>query len=290
MNGYRIPDIARKYVEYDMIRTYTELPDFPDFRARLLHAFLSHGRKTAVHSELFALVVSLVQMGLDTHDLIDTGESRRPEKEMRSRQLKVLAGDYFSSRFYQLLSQAGQIEMIRSISGAVCEVNRRKMLLYERMKQLRMTAEDYFAHCVRLKTELFDIFVSVIEERLARLWPELLHGLSRCEVVVHELARMDSPEQFHRSWGFWHVMQEGTPEERCELAERTPESGFVQLLDAKYQLREQLADKLRAAVSQMNGIAGRMESDRLARELKSIGDAFLRPFGSVQTAVYNERR
>jgi len=290
MSEYRIPEMARKYVEYDMIRTYTDLPEFPDFRARLLHAFLEGGRKTALHSELYALVVSLVQMGLDTHDMIDTEGDRRPEKEMRSRQLKVLAGDYFSSRFYHLLSQAGQIDMIRRISGAVCEVNRRKMMLYERMKQLRVTAEDYFAQCVRLKSELFAIFDSVAEERVARVWPELLHGISRCEVVLQELGRMDSPERFHRSWGYWHVMQEGTPEERSALAAREQETGFIQSLAAKYQLHALLADKLRAAVAHMNAIAARLESDKLAGELLAAGEAFLRPFASVQPVVHYERR
>ncbi|MFD1905584.1 heptaprenyl diphosphate synthase component 1 [Paenibacillus rhizoplanae] len=34
---------------------------------------------------------------------------------MRTRQLKVLAGDYFSSWFYHLLARHGQIEMLGTL-------------------------------------------------------------------------------------------------------------------------------------------------------------------------------
>ena len=54
-----------------MIQAHTELPEFPDTRTRLLFTFLSNQRTPLLHSELYALVVSLVQLGMDTHDMID---------------------------------------------------------------------------------------------------------------------------------------------------------------------------------------------------------------------------
>jgi heptaprenyl diphosphate synthase len=289
MKPYRIPEIAKKYVEYDMIQNHTELPEFPDSRVRLLLAFLMNERHSEPNSELYALVVSLVQLGMDTHDLIDTDSQRGPEKEMRSRQLKVLAGDYFSSRFYNLLSQAGQIEMIRKLSGAVCEVNRLKMNLYIKMKNLRVSAEDYITQCIALKSELFSVFGGLVEERFARMWPEILHGFSHCEVVLQELARMDAPGRFHRSWGYWQVMQEGSEEDRRQLAERPQEEGLIRSLIAKYDLRSQLHNKLRVSVDHVLQMAGRLDSDKLVKELYQIGESFLRPFAS-SAAAYNETR
>ena len=132
MNSYRIPEIAKQYTEYDMIQTHTDLPDFPEFRTRLLFAFLNGNNKLSSSSELFTLATSLVQLGLDTHDLVTVSNDVKEKKAARSRQLKVLAGDYFSSRFYQSLAQAGQIEMIKQLSNAICEVNRLKdEYLYE---------------------------------------------------------------------------------------------------------------------------------------------------------------
>lgn len=167
MKTYRIPEIAQKYVDHDIIQAHTALPDFPDARLRLLYAFLNEQEPHKTHSELYTLVVSLVQLGMDTHDLIDTDLERRTEPEMRSRQLKVLAGDYFSATFYQLLSQAGQIDMISKISGAVSEVNRLKVNLYVRMRQLKMSAEEYLSLTVQLKATLFEIFSGVLEGSLS---------------------------------------------------------------------------------------------------------------------------
>ncbi len=288
MKSYRVPEIARKYVEYDMIQNHTDLPEFPDSRARLLFAFLSSGNNPSQWNELYPLVVSLVQLGLDTHDMIDAG-GNRPASEMRSRQLKVLAGDYFSSRFYHLLSQAGQIDMIRKISDAICEVNQVKLNLYTRMNQLKVTAEEYIGTCTELKTGLFRLFGGLLEERISRIWPDLLHGFSRCEVVLAELDRVETPERFDGSWGYWHIMHEGTEEERTRLAQPAREASFVLALVAKYDIRSQLLDKLRTASHNLQQIVRGLDSDRLTEELARIGEQFQRPF-AAQPVAYNEMR
>ncbi|MBW7473448.1 heptaprenyl diphosphate synthase component 1 [Paenibacillus oenotherae] len=289
MKSYRIPEIAKKYVEYDMIQTYTELPAFPDSRIRLLFAFLANQRTPQPSIELYSLAASLVQLGMDTHEMIDSESGHVSEREMRSRQLKVLAGDYFSSRFYQLLSQAGEVDMIRRLSSSICEVNRLKMNLYTRMQQLKVTAEDYLNQCVQLRTELFQAFTGILDDGVARIWSELLQGIGRCEVVADELSRTDMPERFDGSWGFWHVLHEGSDEEKRKLAEKSGEPAFIPSLLVKYNIRSQLADQLKKSVDHVQAVASRLESDKLVRELMQIGDVFLRPLIPA-ASVLNERR
>ncbi|NBD22588.1 heptaprenyl diphosphate synthase component 1 [Paenibacillus glycinis] len=288
MKPYKIPEIAKKYVEYDMILAHTELPAFPDLRARLLFVFLSNQRTPLLHSELYTLVASLVQLGMDTHDMIDES-GRVAEKEMRSRQLKVLAGDYYSSRFYQLLAQAGQVGMIRRISDGVCEVNKLKVNFYMKMKQLKLSAEEYLNQCVQLKTELFTVFTEILDEKMARVWTELLQGLGRCEVVLDEWNRCDKPDRFNGSWGYWHILNVGTEEEKRKLADKHDEPSFISSLLAAYEIRGQLAEKLKHSVAQVQAIVGRLDSDKLMRELQQIGETFLRPLLPAASAL-NERR
>ena len=103
-----ITELAKKYVEYDMISTHTELPDFPAPRVHLLYSFLTDSETGSQKSvENCALAAFLVQSGMDTHDQIDLGGEQQ-ESKMRARQLKVLAGDYFSSVFYALLAATGK--------------------------------------------------------------------------------------------------------------------------------------------------------------------------------------
>jgi heptaprenyl diphosphate synthase len=289
METYRIPEMASKYINYDMFQIYTELPAFPDFRVRLLYAFLANEQQVKQHSELYALAASLVQLGLDTHDLIDTDTEQKKEKAMRSRQLKVLAGDYFSSRFYHLLAREGQIDVIKKLSGAVCEVNRLKMSLYMRMKQLRVTAEEYIHTCVKLKSELFEVFAGMLEERSKLQWPALVQGFAHCEVMVSELERIEETGQFKESWGYWHVLHSGTEEEKRRLQECTEEDMIVHELLIKYDIRKQLVSQLRGAVTHVQSLAGRLESDKLVQELCQIGEAYLRPLPATAPA-FNEMR
>lgn len=276
MKSYRIPELTSKYVEYDMIQMHTELPTLADLRVRLLHIFLGDNRTLSKFSELYAIVISLVQLGMDTHDMIDTDLGKRSMREMRARQLKVLAGDYFSSRFYYLLAQAGQIDMVSRISGAVCEVNRLKVNLYTKMKQLKVTAEDYLNQMIQLKSELFAIFQPFLDGALSRQWPELLHHVSKCELVVEELQRSESPANFRNSWAYWHVMQEGTEEERARLSESEQEPAFIQGLVLKYNIRNQLTAKLQAASESIRHTAKRLESDSLSGELSLLLEGYMK--------------
>lgn len=289
MKTYRVPEIAQKYVEYDMIQEHTALPELANARLRLLHVFLSQQQSLQTHSELFTLVVSLVQLGMDTHDLIDTQQEQRTEAEMRSRQLKVLAGDYFSATFYQLLSQAGQIEMIAKISSAVSEVNRLKVNLYIRMRQNKLSAEDFLGYSVQIKSTLFHIFSDLLEGTLSRVWSEVLNGLSRCEVLVDEIARSESSDRFDQGWAYWHFMQVATDEERQQLTMRTYECAFIHGLAEKYNVRSQLRAKLKLSADSVQAAAGKLESDKLLGELTSIVDTLLHE-QTGYTPALNETR
>lgn len=269
MKQYRVPLLTDKIASYDMIQLHTDLPDQSGPRLQLLYAFLNQQPSLSAHGELYTLATSLVQLGLDTHDMVDTNTERRPEKEMRSRQLKILAGDYFSAQFYSLLAKAGQIDMITRISGAVCEVNRLKVNLYMRMRQLKVTADEYFSLAVQLRSGLFQHFAGVLGGTMARLWPDLLEGVSRCEVALDEIKRSECPKRFDKSWAYWHVLQVGTEEERHQLSVLSDEQNFslIKILAEKYHVRNLLAAKLKQSAESVIALASKLESDKLIGEL-----------------------
>jgi len=293
MKLYTIPEIAKKYIEHDVIIEHTTLPELSDLRTRLLFALLSNQHPPHVQRELYPLVALLVQLGMDTHDTIDADSGRVSEREMRSRQLKVLAGDYFSSRFYQLLAQSGQIGMITKISEGVCEVNRLKMNLYMKMKQLKVTAEDYLEQCVRIKTELFHSFTAVLDGTVAKLWPELLESVGRCEVVAEEISKSKPEETFIGSWGYWQVLAQGTDEERRRLLENGAEPAYVSSLLSKYNVHSILSEKLKQAAQHILAMAvsleDKLEYSGVVQELKAIGESFLHQVTTV-TPAWSERR
>jgi heptaprenyl diphosphate synthase len=290
MTRVRINQMANKYMNHDMIRLHTELPEFPDGRISLLYTVLSHQSVAASQKELLTLVTSLVQMALDTHDLVDN-ESNPGNSgilSMRAQQLKVLAGDYFSSRFYHLLAKAGQIDMIRHLSEAVCDINRLKMIFYAKVKQMKMNAEEYLHYSAELKSGLFLTFTGFMSGLYERLWPELVERFSRCEVLLQELRKVESLSALGGSWGVWHVLQEGTEEDRRALQDRGDDHNLIKSMLHKYDVAEKLGVLLRHSTGQLQTLLGRLQSDKLLRELQPLIEPFVQVTGPQRATALKE--
>lgn len=276
MNTNSIADATKRYTEYDMIRDHTELPELPNFRTQLLYTFLHKSSDFDRQSELYAVVASLAQMGLDTHDLVSETNDRKEKKEARSRQLKVLAGDYFSSRFYWLLAQAGQVEMTRHMATAICEVNRLKMNLYTRMRGWKMTADEYIQHAVGIKMQLFLAFSRLLEGLKPNSWQDMLQGYTSCEVLLDELRRIERDDDLRSGWAFWHLLQIGTKEEKKQLQSEEADSGKLRSLLHKYNVRATLCQMLETQFQLLSNKIREFESEKLVGELYQIGEPFVR--------------
>ena len=268
MKPYRIPEMATKYIAYDMIHRYTGLPAFAESRTRLLYAALASKPATSQHSELYALVAGLLQLGLDTHDWIDTDRSIGSEADMRARQLKVLGGDYFSGRFYHLLAQAGELAAVQTLSAAAYEINRLKMDQYIAMQQEQLDGERYIAFGVAQRAELLLAFTSLLDDELAACWPLLVETVSRAELLAAELDRLHDPAGFHWGLGYWLLQQEAQA--------------------SRADIHERLADELKQSVAQLYDYAETLGAG-MAAEVRGIGDALLSA-PHILAPAFNETR
>lgn len=110
---------------------------------------------------LHCVATALLQMGLDLHERVSV-EPERAVQGMRSRQLFVLAGDYFSSLFYRFLAENGEIRTISRLSEAVCEVNEAKMELYALLDNRQLSPLTYIGFIRRIRgglpSALSDLF------------------------------------------------------------------------------------------------------------------------------------
>ncbi len=286
MTFFQIKDKAKQYTEYDMIQAYVDLPEFPNNRTQLLYAFLST-RYQQPQSELFALVTSLVQMGLDTHDTIAAEASDYAASGLkdRTRQLSVLAGDYFSGRFYQLLAQAGQIDMIRKLSNAICEVNRIKLTLYMKMKQFKCTAEDYLKQTVSIKTQLFLTFNHWLDGQHQAVWSDVLASFTRCEVISEEIRRLKCVNDFKHSWAYWFIFQQATDDEREQLmnAEGLDESRVREVVE-QYQIGQVLKGMLSIHITELQTCIEKHTAGTLTQELRNMLNPFLHLVTPVKVA------
>ncbi|MBW4082836.1 heptaprenyl diphosphate synthase component 1 [Paenibacillus sp. S150] len=273
MKPYRIPQLAKPYIDYDMIQRHTELPPFSDGRSHLLYIFLSHGSPSVLQNgELFTLVTGLVQLGLDTHESIDRTQDEPGGDPMRSLQLKVLAGDYFSGWFYHLLAKQEQIEMVGILSAAIADLNVMKANLYGKIKGRLLSAEQYLRHTVQLNMRLFLSFTPVIEESLTGLWEKLLAEFSQYETALLELRRGDDPVNAFEGYCYWKVLETAAEEERRLLLEQKLDLKDWKKLKMKYKCDSLLTDKLHGSLQSIQGLLQGVKDENLFSELSAALD------------------
>ncbi|HIW31816.1 MAG TPA: heptaprenyl diphosphate synthase component 1 [Candidatus Paenibacillus intestinavium] len=261
MKKYSVADAAKPYVSYDMIHAHTELPSYSEPRLQLLYAVLAQSKETRERSELFSLVTALVQLGMDTHDLVDTETGQRTETQMRSRQLKILAGDFFSARFYQLLAVKGEIELISILSKAVADVNRLKITFYTAAESASLTAEHYLMNRISLKSELFVPFQKYLSQPIAKVWKELLQQVTAFEVMHDELGNIFGAGGYARSFAYWNLHNMVTSAEEKKMLQQNS----YKLLVDKYHVRSYMLDYLHTAYEAVISI---LEAEQLI-ELKN---------------------
>lgn len=128
-------DNYRKLLDKKLYDTYIhqhlDYPVIDEEKWKLLRFFIEqHKSLTDLQREKYMITTMLVQIALDTHDLVPVKQTAENEKEIIEKQLQVLSGDYYSGLYYQILAEAGEIEFIRILANAIREINERKVRLY----------------------------------------------------------------------------------------------------------------------------------------------------------------
>lgn len=284
MNLQHISNLAQKYVGYDMITKHTDLPDFPVPRVHLLYTFLNaHQQEQALNAaQSCALASFLVQLGLDTHDLIDQNDGAIEDELMRSRQLKVLAGDYFSSVFYEILAEEGNITTIASMSAAICEVNRMKVSLYTKLKTMSLSAEQYLKDKVSLKMGLFVSFTGSLDKSLQNVWKLLLAQFSCLEIVLEELDPESTLPEKRMSYTYLKIMETGSSEDKEKLSKsKVGLEEWTRLL-SKYNIADQFKMMFTTTLEEIQSLMADSQVEKLHLQLaelvQNLNDSFRSKF------------
>src|SRR5699024_3634853 len=79
--------------------------------------------------EKYMITTMLVQIALDTHDLVTDkkNDTVEPLSVESTRQLTVLAGDYYSGLYYLLLAEIEDYQLIHALAIAIKEITELKL-------------------------------------------------------------------------------------------------------------------------------------------------------------------
>lgn len=145
-------------MEIDVLQTlhqrtlekYTAGPSID--RARLFFLLLPFfdGKQWSNDIEDSAKTVAIVYAALHAHDQVE-----EDSPISKSQQLTVLAGDFYSGIYYQMLSNSNNIKLIQLLASGIIGVSEKKASLYEK---IIMPVSGIEAAVEVIETKLLDIF------------------------------------------------------------------------------------------------------------------------------------
>lgn len=99
----------------------------------------------------YIVTTMLVQIALDTHESVEN--QALPPEQLKSRQLTILAGTYYSGLYYQILAEIDDINMIRTLAEGIMDVNEHKISVYSNSRD---TVESLMESLKKTESSLFD--------------------------------------------------------------------------------------------------------------------------------------
>lgn len=177
-----ILDEVRKQAECEYVQRYVDIPPIPYMRLQVLFLFLLDSKVPHEKIKHYLVSTILIQLALDCHDEV-TLLPQSTERGIRTRQLSVLAGDYYSSKYYYLLSKIEDIRIIRSLARSIGEINECKTILYAGTE---VDAEKSLELRNQIDSALYVGFVPQFCE-MPTQWLPLIQKLILVERLTHEL-------------------------------------------------------------------------------------------------------
>ncbi|TXL67858.1 hypothetical protein FHP05_02220 [Cerasibacillus terrae] len=117
-------------VHYKYLEKYIQKPKIEQEKLFLIYSILLNHNISFSKKNNYIITTMLVQLALDTHDLVNNDETVDQSGVTIEQQLNVLAGDYYSSLYYLFLSKIEEQRLIHTLAVAIREINEAKIKLY----------------------------------------------------------------------------------------------------------------------------------------------------------------
>lgn len=126
-------------IDHSFLNKFIKQPEINEQKLHILSLIMDNSSLSPYEKNRYILTTMLVQIALDTHDQVPNND-HNSTSSLTSKQLTVLAGDYYSGLYYLLLAEIEDYEMIHVLASAIKEINEYKMQLYFRDAR---TLEEY---------------------------------------------------------------------------------------------------------------------------------------------------
>jgi len=130
LNIYELKASIEEEIRHPYLAKFLPNPVISEDKLMFLSTVLSESDLSIEKQQNYIVTTMLVQIALDTHELVTLNHDQEDVPTKKNRQLTVLAGDYYSGLYYFLLSKLEDLPMIRTLASAIKEINELKMRIY----------------------------------------------------------------------------------------------------------------------------------------------------------------
>ncbi|WP_217585433.1 heptaprenyl diphosphate synthase component 1 [Lentibacillus saliphilus] len=220
-------------IQQSYLDQYIKVPRFNDEKLFMLIAILNHTKLPYNIKKQYILTTMLVQIALDSHDLVPVNANSTDNSFAKPDQLTVLAGDYYSGLYYYLLSEIDDLPMVRQLATAIKDINEHKMSLYYGDD---VTINAYIDHIERIQTLLITRVAQHVQ------LDELI-DIARDWVLIHTLFNENKHMTQNRVSSWFSPWLDSKPktdrEQMLHLIEQRVEQGIKRLQSTLPKMFEQ---------------------------------------------------
>jgi len=161
---------------------FIETPYIDEDKLLLLIAIMDQLELSENQRKNYALATMLIQIALDTHEHI-SNEKITGIPQITSRQLTVLAGDFYSGLYYKLLADSEDIFMIKVLASGIKEVNEHKISFFQ---QEFDGIENLMSSIKIIESSLI---AKIIDYFQVNVWSEIVSNLLLVKRLLDEKKR-----------------------------------------------------------------------------------------------------
>ncbi len=181
------------------VKRYVTYPAINMLQLHFTYLFLTANDAPVELIEALCISQASIQLGLDSHEEVML-ETITDEQEIKSRQLTVLSGDFFSSYYYYFLANTSFIEYIPKWANAIQQLNEMKADLHFKagiisqsekwdfQKQLRQTLTNHLMRWFDADESWHLLYSALIElEMQSQLGPEQVRAIADLQKKIEKL-------------------------------------------------------------------------------------------------------
>lgn len=235
-------------VRHRTLQKYTGVPVLDENQLFYLLVPFLNGEEWQQEQREAAITVGIVYAALAAHDHIKELDATSKEQ-----QLTVLAGDFYSGRYYEILAMSGNVSLIRKLSQGIVARCEHQIKVYEAEER---TVEQWCSSISNIEsgliTKFFELYAlqhyiplmekSLLILRLEREWAMYQRGQKSLMSKALEQSALQSGASFSS------VLQDKIARLKTELLQVIDQASFLQS-----DVKQALQARVEASIASTNG-------------------------------------